>query len=176
MLVDERAQLKSPPSDLELHSHSDQNRPLTRWIGMVPWLIRAPAPLGGLELLGLIPSPRSLRWEVSLWGAVPSRGGNSNLCLAECHEDSPGTGSRTQRAPSGGQLWWCCPCRRSQAEPACSHSRLLPWVHIASGDGVSRLEIWTIPDGDFPLFPSFKTLGDFSILILAIKNERLWKK
>ena len=169
MLVDERARLKSPPSDLELHSHSDQSRPLTRRIGMAPWLIRAPAPLGSLELLGLVPSPRSLHWEVSLWGAVPSRHGNSALCLAECHKDSPGTGSRTRRAPSRGQLWWCCPCRRSQAEPACFYFRLLPWVHITSGDGVSRLETWTIPDGDFPLFPSFKTLGDFLILLLAIK-------
>ena len=35
MLVDERAQLKSPPPDVELQSHSDQNRPLTRvnWDG-----------------------------------------------------------------------------------------------------------------------------------------------
>lgn len=151
MLVDERAQLKSPPSDLELHSHSDQNRPLT---GVnrdgpptyrSPWTVRLFWPwAAGPPPSSTVPAPGGQplrRGSLQMWGQQPVSGRAPRGLPGHrfpAHSGPPAEGS----------------CRRPRAEPAGSHFRLLPWFHATSGDRFSRLEIWTIPDGDCPLFPS----------------------
>ena len=141
-----------------------RNGPLTY---QSPWTIRLLRPWAA----GPRPSPQSPRWESASEAQFPPDVGTV-ACVWQSGARTPqAQAPRTQWAPGRGPQWWCCRCRRCRAEPAPSHFRLLPWVHITSGDGVSPLEIWTVSMETF-LFPSFKTLGGFSILVLAIKYKK----
>ena len=125
--------VKKSTSSRRMHSRSDQNRPLTRvnWDG--PWLIRAPEPLGS-------PGPRPLSTAPALGGQPLRRGslhcGDSNLRLAEPHEDAPGTGAPHTAGPQQTAAVRMRTCRRPPAAPARSHFRLLPWFTSLPGAGL----------------------------------------